>query len=152
MQVSKGHGRLEQRSIRVSADLAGYSLLPGLAQVAEVRTQVTSLSTGETSSRLRYLVTSLTPDRASPQRILALSRGHWGIENRLFHVADDSFGEDRQVLQTHAAGRIMSLLRATAVNLLRGQADLWTTKTPLIARAEWVNGHPSAILAAVEQL
>ena len=148
--MSKGHGRLERRAIRVSADLAGYSLLPGLAQVAEVRTQVTSLRTGETSARLRYLVTSLTPDRASPQRLLALSRGHWGIENRLFHVADDSFGEDRQVLGTHAAGRIMSLLRATAINLLRGEAALWTPKTPLTARAEWVNGHPAAVLATVE--
>jgi hypothetical protein len=150
VQVSKGHGRLEQRALRVSADLAGYSLLPGLAQVAEVRTQVTSLRTGETRSRLRYLVTSLAPDRASPQRLLALSRGHWGIENRLFHVADDSFGEDRQVLQSHVAGRILSLLRATAVNLLRGEATLWTPKMPLTARAEWVNGHPLAILAALE--
>lgn len=93
--VSKGHGRLERRAIRVSGALADYSLLPGLAQVAEVRTQVTRLATGEISSRVRYLVTSLTADQASPRRVLALSRGHWGIENRLFHVKDDSFGEDR---------------------------------------------------------
>jgi hypothetical protein len=26
--MSKGHGRLERRAIRASADLAGYSLLP----------------------------------------------------------------------------------------------------------------------------
>ena len=42
----------------------------------------------------------------------------------------------------------MSLLRTTALNLLRGDTTLWTTKTPLTARAEWVNGHPAAILAA----
>jgi hypothetical protein len=147
--VSKGHGRLEQRAIRVSGALAAYSLLPGLAQVAEVRTQVTRLATGEISSRLRYLVTSLDAAQASPQRVLALSRGHWGIENRLFHVRDDSFGEDRHVLQTHAAGATMSLLRTTALNLLRGQATLWTRSTPLTARAEWVSGHPSAILEAL---
>jgi hypothetical protein len=144
--VSKGHGRLEQRAIRVSAALAGYSLLPGVAQVAEVRTQVTRLTTGATSSRVRYLVTSLPADRASPQRVLALSRGHWGIENRLFHVKDDSFGEDRHVLHSHAAGTTLSLLRATALNLLRGTASLWTAKMPLTARAEWVRGHPLAIL------
>ena len=115
-------------------------------------TQVTRLATGETSTRIRYLVTSLTSVQASPRRVLALSRGHWGIENRLFHVKDDSFGEDRHVLQTHAAGATMSLLRATALNLLRGETTLWTTKTPLTARAEWVTGHPIAILAALKGL
>jgi hypothetical protein len=150
--MSKGHGRLERRAIRVSADLAGYSLLPGLAQVAEVQTHVTRLATGECSTRVRYLVTSLDATRASPRRVLALSRGHWGIENRLFHVKDDSFGEDRHVLQSHAAGSVLSLLRTTAVNLLRGTAALWTPRTPLTARAEWVNGHPVALLAALEGL
>lgn len=150
--MSKGHGRLERRAIRVSAALAGYSGLPGLGQVAEVTTQVVELRTGELSTRTRYLVTSLPPERASPPRLLALSRGHWGIENRLFHVKDDSFGEDRHVLQSHTAGAILSLLRTTALNLLRGEATLWTTKTPLTARAEWVNGHPAAVLAALEGL
>jgi len=107
--VSKGHGRLERREIRVSAALTGYSLLPGLAQAAEVRTEVLRLATGEVGTRLRYLVTSLTPKQADPHRLLALSRGHWGIANRLFHVKDDSFGEDRHVLQSHAAGTILSL-------------------------------------------
>jgi hypothetical protein len=150
--VSKGHGRLERRAIRVSADLAGYSMLPGLGQVAEVTTQVTRLSTGEISTRLRYLVTSLTPAQAPPAHLLALSRGHWGIENRLFHVKDDSFGEDRHVLQSHAAGSVLSLLRTTAVNLLRGDGALWTPTMPLTARAEWVNGRPSAILETLERL
>jgi hypothetical protein len=152
VQVSKGHGRYERRAIRVSGDLAGYSAFPGLAQVAQVTTQVTQLRTGETSTRIRYLVTSLDAERADPHRMLRLSRGHWGIENRLFHVKDDSFGEDRHVLQSHAAGAVVSLLRATAVNLLRGECGLWTAKIPLTARAEWVNGHPSAILAALEGL
>jgi hypothetical protein len=150
--VSKGHGRREQRTIRVSSALAGYSVLPGLAQVAEVRTQVVRMATGQTTTTTRYLVTSLDPAQASAPRLLTLSRGHWGIENRLFHVKDDTFGEDRHVLQSHTAGTVLSLLRATALNLLRGQAILWTKKTPLPARAEWVNGRPIAVLAALEEL
>lgn len=150
VQVSKGHGRLERREVRVRGDLTGYSLLPGLAQVAEVRTRVTRLATGEVSHRVRYLVTSLDAAQADPCRVLTLSRGHWGIENRLFHVKDDSFGEDRHVLQSHAAGATLSLLRTAALNLVRGHASLWTQTTPLTARAEWVNGHPSAILATLE--
>ncbi len=42
----KGHGRWEFRQIRVSTSLVGYSQMPGLAQVAEVRSQVTHLKTG----------------------------------------------------------------------------------------------------------
>jgi len=150
--VSKGHGRLERREVRVSGALADYSLLPGLAHVAEVRTRATRLATGEVSDRVRYLVTSLDAAAADPHRLLALSRGHWGIENRLFHVKDDPFGEDRHVLQSHTAGTVLGLLRTAAVNLLRGKAVLWTAKTPLTARAEWVNGHPTAVLAALEGL
>jgi len=135
--------------VRVSSALAGYSALPGLGQVAEITAEVVRSATGETSIATRYVVTSLDATQASPQRLLALSRGHWGIENRLFHVKDDSFGEDRHVLRSHAAGSTLSLLRTAALNLLRGQAALWTAKTPLTARAEWVNGHPAAILAAL---
>lgn len=150
--MSKGHGRLERREIRVSDELAGWHPLPGLAQVAQVTTRITHLSTGEVTTRVRYLVTSLTPAQATPRRLLTLSRGHWGIENRLFHVTDDSFGEDRHVLQTHGAGATLSLLRATAVNLLRGNAAPWTPKTPLTARAERVNAHPSTVLIALDGL
>lgn len=147
--MSKGHGRRERREIRVSSALAGYSSLPGLAQVAQVTTEVVRLRTGEVRTQTRYLVTSLPPARATPQRLLALSRGHWGIENRLFHVTDDSFGADRHVLQSHTAGAALNLLRTAALNVLRGNAPLWTAKTPLTARAEWVNGHPAALLAAL---
>lgn len=107
------------------------------------------MATGQTNTTTRYLVTSLDPAQASAPRLLSLSRGHWGIENRLFHVMDDSFGADRHVLQSHTAGAALNLLRTAALNLLRGNAPLWTAKTPLIARAEWVNAHPAALLAAL---
>ena len=124
---------------------------PG-AREAGVTTDVVRPRTGEVSHRIRSLVTSLPPEQADPSRLLRLSRDHWGIENRLFHVADDSFGEDRQVLHAHAAGSVLGLLRTAALNLLRGECPLWTTKTPLTARAESVNDRPSVVLAALEGL
>ena len=81
-----------------------------------------------------------------------MARRHWGIENRWFHVADDSLGEDRQVLQDHDRGQVLGLLRGAARNLLRGTCPLWTDTAPITARAEWVNGHPSAVLVALEGL
>jgi hypothetical protein len=150
--VSKGHGRLERRELRVSAALAGYSALPGLAQVAAVRSRVTSIKTGEVREQRRDLVTSLPAAAADADRLLALSRAHWRIENTCFHVKDDSFGEDRQVLQRHHAGVTLSLLRSTAHALLRGSCPLWTEAAPMTARAEWVSARPITILAAVVRL
>jgi hypothetical protein len=150
--VSKGHGRLERRELRVSAALAGYSPLPGLAQVAEQRTRITSTKTGQVREQVRYLVTSLPPEQADADRLLRLSRAHWRIENTCFHVKDDSFGEDRQVLQRHQAGAVLAALRSTAHALLRGSCPLWTATAPLTARAEWVSARPTTILAALERL
>ncbi len=150
--MSKGHGRLERREIRVSTALAGYSPIPGLAQVAEIRTRVTVLKSGQVREQIRYLFTSLPPPVADAERLLTLSRAHWRIENTCFHVKDDSFGEDRQVLQRHQAGAVLAALRSTAHALLRGACSLWSASAPMTARAEWVAARPTTILAAVERL
>jgi hypothetical protein len=146
-QVSKGHGRLEVRTIRTAADLATYSVMPGLAQVAEIRSRVTILKTGRTRTETRYVFTSLTPAQADGERLLMLSRDHWHIENSCFHVKDDSFGEDRQVLQQHRRGLARSLLLGAALNLLRGACPLWEPAAPMTARAEWVHARPLTVLA-----
>ncbi len=149
MTTEKGHGRLERRELRVRDDLAGYSAFPGLAQVAELKKEVVVLATGEIKRMTRYLVTSLGAETADPARLLAVTRRHWGIENRWFHVADDSFGEDRQVLQDHDRGQVLGLVRGAALNLLRGHCSLWSETVPMTARAEWVNGHPLIVLATL---
>ncbi len=146
VQVEKGHGRLERREIRVSSDLQGYSAFPGLKQVAEVKKRVVMLKTGEVQESIHYLLTSLSADKQGPKDLLALMRGHWGIENRLFHVKDDSFGEDRHVLCSHQSASVVSLLRAAAIGLLRGQSHLWKDQAPLTARAQATSANPLVIL------
>ena len=42
-----------------------------------------------------YLITSQSQAEASPAQLLAQNRGHWGIENRLHHVRDMAYDEDR---------------------------------------------------------
>ena len=135
------------RTIRVSTALAGYSAWPGLAQVAEVRSRVTILTTGAVREQTRYLLTSLSAREADADRLLQLSREHWAIENTCFHVKDDSFGEDRHVLQRHQRGLNVSRLRGTALNLLRCPCPLWAPDAPMTARAEWVSSRPLTILA-----
>ncbi len=146
MRVEKGHGRLEERQIRVSGELRGYSDFPGLKQVAEVKKRVVFLKTGVVNESTEYLMSSLAVKQTPPDKILGLMRGHWGIENKLFHVKDDSFGEDRHVLCCHRSGEVMSLLRATALNLLRGHSCLWEDTEPLTSRAQCVCAQPLAVL------
>ena len=77
----------------------------------------------------------------------ALMRGHFEIENRLFYVKDDGFGEDRQVLQHHHNGLMMSLLLGAGLTLLRGNCPLWSDREPLTGRAQRLAAQPSATFA-----
>jgi hypothetical protein len=117
-----------------------------MAQVGEIKKWVRFLKSGREKETTHYLVTSLSVERADPGRLLRLFRGHWGIENRAFHVADDSFGEDRHVLTSHRGAAVISLLRQAALNLLRGRCTLWSPKEPLTGRAQQVCARPRALL------
>lgn len=107
---------------------------------------------GEVCEDTHYVLTSLKAKRADPARLLWLMRGHWGIENKLFHVKDDGFGEDRHVLGSHHGGAVMSLLRGAAINLLRGRSTLWADEEPLTGRAQAVSARPLLILNPVQGL
>ena len=143
---SKGHGRTEHRQVWVSGELAGYGNLPGLSSVVMIKQRVRRRGKPPIDSvqidSVQYAVSSRPA--LSPAEALDLMRGHWAIENSLFHVKDDSFGEDRQVLQTHHGGSVMGLLRNVAVTLLRGTCPLWSEKEPLTGRAQRLAAQPTA--------
>jgi hypothetical protein len=144
--VEKGHGRLERREIRTNRELKDYLSFPGMEQVGEIRKRVRFLKSGQEKATTHYFVTSLAPDEAGPPRLLDVFRGHWGIENRSFHVTDDSFGEDRHVLTSHRSAAVMSLLRQAALNLLRSRSEWWGESEPLTARAQQVCARPLEVL------
>ncbi len=115
--VEKGHGRLEVRDIRVTAELEGYLDWPYAVQVfALTRTWTRK---GVTKQEVKYGITSLPPTVAPASRVLALKRGHWGIENRLHYVKDVTLGEDQSTLHCGWGPQIMAALRNTAISLLR---------------------------------
>lgn len=64
-------------------------------------------------------VTSLSRERASAERLLAISRGHWHIENRLHWVRDMSLGEDACRVRTGEAPEILAAIRNSVLWLLR---------------------------------
>jgi predicted transposase YbfD/YdcC len=122
--VEKGHGRLEERQIRVSSELAGYSSWPYLEQVFEFTRTWTSK--GVTQQQVRYGVTSLPPEVGDPARLAALKRGHWQIENGLHYVKDVTLGEDASQTYVGTAADVFAMLRNIAISLLRrdGHRDI----------------------------
>jgi len=117
--VDLGHGRIEQRNLTTSEALVGYSDWPGLAQVFELGRHVMFQKTGQARVEVVYGVTSLRPERATPERLLTLVRGQWQIENKSHWVRDVTFDEDRSQVRCGNIPQVMAALRNTAIGLLR---------------------------------
>ena len=87
----------------------------GAAQVAQLRRTVTKK--GKKTVEVVYLITS---DRdADPATLAAWVRNHWEIENRLHWVRDVTYLEDKSLVRTGNAPRLMASLRSPAFSLLR---------------------------------
>ena len=70
-----------------------------------------------------YGVTSRDSSRASPDEILAFSRGHWGIETRVHYMRDANYHEDRCRIRDTTAAHVCATLRTLAGWLLGRKAD-----------------------------
>ena len=116
---SKGHGRLEQRSLTTSALLQPTSDWPHLAQVFQLIRRVSRTGAQFSSIEVAYGVTSLSPEQASPARLLDLVRSHWAIENRLHYCRDVTFHEDACRLRHPKAAHAMAILNNLVSGLLR---------------------------------
>ncbi len=114
--VDKGHGRREVRHLVASTVLNDYLNWPGLAQVFVV--ERTWWERGERKTAVRYGITSLPAAIADADRLLALVRGHWQIENGLHYVKDVTLGEDRSLIHKGNGPNIMAILRDTVVSVL----------------------------------
>ena len=114
----RGHGRHQEvRHLIASTDLTAYLDWPGLEQV--FRLERTWQEHGVSKQALLYGITSLAPESGPPERLLALKRGHWGIENGLHRVKDVTLGEDQSTLHCGQGPAVMAFLRDAAISLLR---------------------------------
>ena len=115
-QVDKGHGRLEERTLRVSSLLKGYNTWPGLEQVFELTSRVTD-GQGRVTTSVRYGVTSLSAQRASPAQLLGWVRQHWQQENGLHYRRDVTLGEDRSQVRMGQAPQVLASLNNLVIGL-----------------------------------
>jgi predicted transposase YbfD/YdcC len=105
------------RHLEVSARLAGQHSWPSLAQIC--RLQRETVRDGKTVREEQFAITSLSPERADPDKLLRIWRSHWGIENRVHWVRDTLWQEDRCRVKNPTGGHNLAALRNAAINLLR---------------------------------
>jgi len=118
----KGHGRQEQRTVRVLparghlAAAQGAAWL-GLLTVGMVTRVVWCEATGVGSTEVSYFISSLRPQA---RRIGTAIRGHWSIENGLHWVLDVVFREDARRIYDRTAAENVAFMNRLALSLLRG--------------------------------
>lgn len=119
-QSGRGHGRRERRVVRVlSAELLPIERRQrwaGLQALVQVERRRTVEATGESSVEKHYYLSSLPPDS---ERLAALIRKHWSIENQLHFVLDSSLREDACRVRDANSAENLALLRRMSLNLLR---------------------------------
>ena len=115
--VDTAHGRYEERRLRASSLLAGYATWPAARQVFRLERR-TLLADGTRRESVAYGITSLPATAADAERLLALARGHWGIENGLFYRRDVTLGEDRSLLRRGNGPQVLATLNDLVVGML----------------------------------
>jgi len=120
-----GHGRVETRTIRATADIdwlkAQHPDWAGLQSLVAVTAKREFKGKGDdkTTEETRYFISSL--DATDPKRLGQVVRAHWGVENQLHWVLDMAFDEDALRNREGNSAANMSIIRHAALNLVRAE-------------------------------
>jgi predicted transposase YbfD/YdcC len=115
----KGHGREEQRSYfvcDVPEDLHDAVRWKGLKRIGLTINE--TLRGEKPTMEVRYYILSR---KLTAKRFAAAVRGPWSIENSLHWQLDVTFGEDKSRVRQGYADTNCSLLRRTALSLLKNE-------------------------------
>lgn len=94
--------------------------LAGAAQVLRIDRKIDRMRRGQVIQHTEetvFGVTSFLPQEAGPERLLALARDHWQIENGQHHRRDRTQDEDRCMVRETNSARLLSLFRSLAIFL-----------------------------------
>lgn len=135
--VEKGHGRIETRRIQVRTRLPLRldQEWPGLTAICRI--ERIRESKDRCTREVIYAITSLAVEKLDPARLLEISRDHWAIENRLFHVRDVTFREDACRVRTGSAPQALAEIRNTALNLIRQSGEQPRPAREAFAENKW---------------
>jgi len=117
--VSKGHGRLETRTLECLSGSCPKWRWADAAQVVRRTCVRLERKKGKCTLTVSYALTSLTVEEARAADLETLWRGHWTIENRKHYVRDVTLGEDRQPMHTGQAPQVLAALRNALIDMWR---------------------------------
>ena len=112
------HGRIETRRIWCSSALNAYLGFPHAGQVFLTEREVIEKKTGKHTHEIAPGITSRTPQEVSPERLLALNRGHRAIES-VHYLIDWNYDEDRSRIRTGYGPENITRFRRFAVGILK---------------------------------
>jgi len=116
-KTERGHGRVESRSYYVCPvpdDLPDRERWKNLVAIGVT---INDTERGaKHSDEVRYYILS---KKLSGRKFAEAVRGHWSIENRLHWQLDVTFGEDQSRIRKGHADANFSILRRTALSLLK---------------------------------
>lgn len=126
----KGHGRIEHRLLVCCAVTAQQINWPGARQILLLRRE--RRVRDRVTEEYHVGVSSCQASQGSAWELLSAVRGHWGIENRLFHVRDVTLGEDGCRVRTGNAPQVLAALRNVVVSVLNHLG--WKNKAAALRR------------------
>jgi predicted transposase YbfD/YdcC len=147
-EVSKGHGRLEERTLTVSSQLKDFLDWPYLEQVFKLERRFISTRTGEFQEQVVYGFTSLSREEISPKKLLKHTRSYWGIENGLHYRRDVTLCEDRTRMTKGNTAQVMACLN----NLVIGLALTKTNYSYLPDARRFFDAFPNKAFALITRL
>lgn len=151
-----GHGRIEQRSTTVIRRSDNPELfdrwLPAAARFKDIESVIrveatrTIRKTGETSTEVRYYISSR---RMTPLAANDAVRRHWQVENSLHWVLDVTFGADQCRIRTLNAAANFACARQIALTILRMHT---ADKLTINARRETCNDWPTYLAWVLDSI
>jgi predicted transposase YbfD/YdcC len=129
--MEKAHDREETRTAIVApaAHMATIHDFPGLAAVARIESR-----RGTNAPVVR---TFLLSKRFAADRLLAIVRAHWSIENTLHWTLDVTLDEDQARNRKDHGPANLAVLRRMALNIARAHPDTRTSLRRKLLRAGW---------------
>jgi len=98
---------------------------PHVLQLARLD-RIRELKHGRQEVETVWVITSLPPEKAGPERLLELARQYWSIENGTHYRLDVSSGEDRCRVRHPVAATVLGILRRA----VQGEYRAWARHQP----------------------
>lgn len=145
----RGHGREEDRSYTVCPvpeEMYGTKRWPKLKALGMVIND--TVRDGKCHIEIRYYILS---KKLSAKRFAEAVRGHWSIENQLHWQLDVTFQEDQCRIRKGHADANFSILRRTALSLLKNNKTLKLGIKNKRLSAGWDNDYLQQVLLEIPQ-